>query len=192
MVVKIGISTVIRLQKPLILLDFLTNPIRICVQKIREVFAPEGTRKDGPSEGRAQNSPVDCFVVRGRVQISKTASGRDVGLLISILRKMQTRPVAVPDIFVAADAASSAVDRCHSLRSLHLPQAALPLLPLPVRAAQGRQENGLPCHCAPRSFLTTASPTSPVVAVPPRSGVRTFFSVRISSIISIRRSAQCL
>ena len=37
--------------------------------------------------------------------------------------------VAVPGIFVADGAASSAADRCHSLRSLHLPPAALPSLP---------------------------------------------------------------
>ena len=40
-------------------------------------------------------------------------------------------PVAVPDIFLAAVAAASAIDRCHSLRSLYLPLAALPSLPIP-------------------------------------------------------------
>ncbi|MBQ3252522.1 MAG: hypothetical protein IJB02_04710, partial [Oscillospiraceae bacterium] len=38
-------------------------------------------------------------------------------------------PVAVPGIFVADGAASSSADRCHSLRSLYPPQAALPSLP---------------------------------------------------------------
>ena len=37
-------------------------------------------------------------------------------------------PVAVPGIFLADGAASSSADRCHSLRSLHPPQAALPSL----------------------------------------------------------------
>ena len=45
-------------------------------------------------------------------------------------------PVAVPGIFVAVGAASSSADRCHSLRSLHPPPAALPSLPPPFR--QGR------------------------------------------------------
>jgi len=38
-------------------------------------------------------------------------------------------PAAVPDIIVGNEAPSSAVDRCHSLRSLYLPPAALPSLP---------------------------------------------------------------
>ena len=38
-------------------------------------------------------------------------------------------PVAVPDIFLGAKAPSSAIDRCHSLRSLYPPPAALPSLP---------------------------------------------------------------
>ena len=40
-------------------------------------------------------------------------------------------PVAVPDIFVGFEKPSSAVDRCHSLRSLLPPLAALPSLPNP-------------------------------------------------------------
>ena len=36
------------------------------------------TRKAGPTEGRAQNSPVDCFVGRGRVQQVSDASDTDV------------------------------------------------------------------------------------------------------------------
>jgi len=39
------------------------------------------------------------------------------------------RPVAMPGIFVADGAAFAAADRCHSLRSLHPPPAALPSLP---------------------------------------------------------------
>ena len=39
------------------------------------------------------------------------------------------RPVAVPGIFVADGAAFAAADRCHSLRSLYPPPAALPSLP---------------------------------------------------------------
>ena len=38
----------------------------------------EGTRKDDPTEGRVQNSPVDCFVVRERVLPISDASGTDV------------------------------------------------------------------------------------------------------------------
>ena len=38
-------------------------------------------------------------------------------------------PVAVPDIFLVAEATSSAIDRCHSLTSLYLPPAALGSLP---------------------------------------------------------------
>ncbi len=40
-------------------------------------------------------------------------------------------PVAVLDIFLADGSAASAIDRGHSLRSLHPPQAALPSLPIP-------------------------------------------------------------
>ena len=46
--------------------------------------------------------------------------------------KMQTSPVAVPCVRLAHGGASLHTDRCHSLRSLHLPPAALPSLPLPV------------------------------------------------------------
>ena len=38
-------------------------------------------------------------------------------------------PVAVPDIFLDGGAPSSAIDRCHSIRSLNPPLAALPSLP---------------------------------------------------------------
>ena len=46
-----------------------------------------------------------------------------------ILLGFPHRPVAVPDIFVGFQKPSSSVDRGHSLRSLHPPQAALPSLP---------------------------------------------------------------
>ena len=46
--------------------------------------------------------------------------------------KMQTSPVAVPCVRLAHGGASLHTDRCHSLRSLHLPPAGLPSLPLPV------------------------------------------------------------
>ena len=55
-----------------------------------------------------------------------------ISLGITILPKSSTLltiPVAVPDIFVGFQKPSSSVDRGHSLRSLHLPQAALPSLP---------------------------------------------------------------
>jgi len=39
-------------------------------------------------------------------------------------------PVAVPDIFLVAEATASAIDRCHSLTSLNLPPAALGSLPV--------------------------------------------------------------
>jgi len=39
-------------------------------------------------------------------------------------------PVAVSGIFLADGAASSSADRCHSLRSLHPPQAVLPSIPM--------------------------------------------------------------
>ena len=39
-------------------------------------------------------------------------------------------PVAVPGIFVGFEKPSSSADRCHSLRSLLLPPAALPSLPM--------------------------------------------------------------
>ena len=42
----------------------------------------------------------------------------------------QTSPVAVPCVRLAHGGASLHTDRCHSLRSLHLPPAALPSLPL--------------------------------------------------------------
>ena len=38
-------------------------------------------------------------------------------------------PVAVPDLFLGFQKTSSAIDRCHSLSSLHLPPAALASLP---------------------------------------------------------------
>ena len=41
-----------------------------------------------------------------------------------------TIPVAVPDIFVGFQKPSSSVDRCHSLCSLFLPQAALARSPV--------------------------------------------------------------
>ena len=44
-------------------------------------------------------------------------------------------PVAVPGIFVADVAASSSADRCHSLASLYLPQAALGSLPVRIGSA---------------------------------------------------------
>ena len=43
---------------------------------------------------------------------------------------VRSSPVAVPDIFLGFEKPSSAIDRCHSLRSLYLPPAALPSLPL--------------------------------------------------------------
>ena len=55
---------------------------------------------------------------------------------ITILPRSSTRltiPVAVPDSFVGFQKPSSSVDRCHSLRSLHLPPAALPSLPVFVK-----------------------------------------------------------
>ena len=39
-------------------------------------------------------------------------------------------PFAVPDSFVGDGAPSSSADRCHSLRSLYPPLAALPSLPI--------------------------------------------------------------
>ena len=42
-------------------------------------------------------------------------------------------PVAVPDILLGIEMPSSSVDRCHSLRSLLLPPAALPSLPARYR-----------------------------------------------------------
>ena len=48
---------------------------------------------------------------------------------------MQTSPVAVPCVRLAHGGASLHTDRCHSLRSLPLPPAALPSLHLPVYAA---------------------------------------------------------
>ena len=54
---------------------------------------------------------------------------------IRLLRKVfcltaQLDPVAVPGALLAEVAAASLTDRCHSLRSLHPPLAALPSLPL--------------------------------------------------------------
>ena len=55
-----------------------------------------------------------------------------ISLGITILPKSSTLltiPVAVPDIFVGFEKPSSSVDRCHSLYSLFLPQAAVASLP---------------------------------------------------------------
>ena len=40
--------------------------------------SPGGTRKDGPTEGRAKKCPVDTFLVRGRVPCFADASATDV------------------------------------------------------------------------------------------------------------------
>ena len=55
-----------------------------------------------------------------------------ISLGITILPKSSTLltiPVAVPDICLRRRCSLASVDRCHSLRSLHLPLAALPSLP---------------------------------------------------------------
>ena len=55
-----------------------------------------------------------------------------ISLGMTILPKSSTLltiPVAVPDIFVGFEKPSSSVDRCHSLCSLFLPQAAVASLP---------------------------------------------------------------
>ena len=44
----------------------------------------------------------------------------------------QTSPVAVPEKIIGPTLILDFFDRCHSLRSLHPPQAALPSLPLPA------------------------------------------------------------
>ena len=49
---------------------------------------------------------------------------------VAALRLQISVPVAVPGIFLADKAASSSADRCHSLRSLAPPPAALPSLPM--------------------------------------------------------------
>ena len=49
---------------------------------------------------------------------------------LSIPGRFWSCPVAVPGSFLADDAAASSADRCHSLRSLAPPPAALPSLPL--------------------------------------------------------------
>ena len=41
-------------------------------------YARDGTRKPDPSVAKVQNSPVDCFVGRGRVLPISDASGTDV------------------------------------------------------------------------------------------------------------------
>jgi len=38
-----------------------------------------GIRKTGPSKARVRNSPVDCFLGRGRIHSFQNASQRDVG-----------------------------------------------------------------------------------------------------------------
>ena len=57
-------------------------------------------------------------VVKGHFIASRTASGESLPY-----------PVAVPGICVGDGAPSSSADRCHSLRSLLPPPAALPSLP---------------------------------------------------------------
>ena len=55
-----------------------------------------------------------------------------ISLGITILPKSSTLltiPVAVPDICLRRRCSLASVDRCHSLRSIHLPLAALPSLP---------------------------------------------------------------
>ena len=38
-----------------------------------------GIRKPGPGEAGVRNSPVDCFLGRGRIPVLSDASGTDVG-----------------------------------------------------------------------------------------------------------------
>ena len=53
----------------------------------------------------------------------------DVCPIITHSSTRRTIPVAVPDICLRRRCSLASVDRCHSLRSLHLPLAALPSLP---------------------------------------------------------------
>ena len=46
-------------------------PIRVSSLLFRT--SCEGTRKDGPTEGRAKKCPVDTFLVRGRVHRQQSA-----------------------------------------------------------------------------------------------------------------------
>jgi hypothetical protein len=41
-------------------------------------LVPEGTRKDGPTEGRVKKCPVDTFLVRGKVPLFQSAVCRTV------------------------------------------------------------------------------------------------------------------
>ena len=79
--------------------------------------------------------------------------------------KMQTSPVAVPCVRLAHGGASLHTDRCHSLRSLHLPPAALPSLPLPVYRRPPGGDN--PSVSFADSSLYTREPLAQALALHP-------------------------
>ena len=61
----------------------------------------------------------------------------DVGFLLFCFAegKCKRGPIAVPCVRLAVGTAALHTDRGYSLRSLYLPQAALPSLPLPAHIA---------------------------------------------------------
>ena len=110
------------------------------------------------------------FLARGRVHRRKTASGMDVGFLLfcfaeqkcisSPFRRVpsiQTSPVAVPDKIFGLTLFLDFIDRCHSLRSLLPPHAALSSLPLPAYAAL-RAATIPQSRCSRDSSLYTREP----------------------------------
>ncbi|MBE6920835.1 MAG: hypothetical protein E7468_04645 [Ruminococcaceae bacterium] len=79
-------------------------------------------------------TPVCALVPPFRVlpnKIKKEMTIRMDGHFLFWLRRQDSnlRPVAVPYIFCGGQSRLENIDRCHSLRSLHLPPAALPSLP---------------------------------------------------------------
>ena len=72
---------------------------------------------------------------------------------LRLLLRKSHRPFAVPGICLRRRRSLASADRCHSLRSLHPPPAALPSLPLRALRLVGMTPsggNGRPCKAFPR------------------------------------------
>ena len=61
---------------------------------------------------------IDCVLLEHKQKV------------LSWVSALRCSPVAVPGVHLAVGAVALHTDRCHSLRSLHPPPAALPSLPI--------------------------------------------------------------
>ena len=65
----------------------------------------------------------------GFLTVCETPDFLKSGVFMAAEGILEPRPVAVPYIFSGGQRRLENIDRCHSLRSLYLPPAALPSLP---------------------------------------------------------------